>query len=39
MKRWIGPAASLAKFTLGMSLIGGLALSTAALPAGADDDA
>jgi hypothetical protein len=39
MKRWIGPAASLAKFTLGISLIGGLALSTAALPAGADDDA
>jgi hypothetical protein len=39
MRRWIGPTASLVKFALGMSLIGGLALSTAALTAGADDDA
>jgi uncharacterized protein DUF3365 len=39
MRRWIGPSALLVKFTLGASLIGGLALSTAALSAGTDDDA
>src|SRR4051812_18409230 len=39
MRTWIGPAGSLGIFALATSLLGGLALSTAALPAGADDDA
>src|SRR3954471_20381176 len=39
MKRWFAPTASLARLAVGLSLIGGLALSSAALPAGADDDA
>jgi hypothetical protein len=39
MRRWIGPTASVARFAVGLSLAGGLALSTAALSAGADDDA